>query len=111
MPLSSVAMAASNAAITSPMRAPPLVVPVRDRADRLPFQGAAGVDGQTEPSAGAHDGAQGAISARECRLGRDRDAQPAPGERSLAPALFIGEQFARPGQYSDCVTEALTAAG
>ena len=65
------------------MRPPPVVVPIRDWADRLPFKCVAGLlDRQAELPAGAHNGAQCAIAADECRPnGTGMSNQPRANDR------------------------------
>jgi len=77
-----------------------IIVPVLDRTHRLPFEDAVGVvDRELELAAGPHDRAKGAEAVGSGRLHRNRDAAPAAGVGSPAPALFVSQQFAGPHQH------------
>src|ERR1051326_649794 len=77
-----------------------IIVPVLDRAHRLPFEDAVGIiDRELEFAAGPHDRAKGAEAVCSRRLHRNRDTAPAAGVGPPAPALLIGEQFAGPHQH------------
>src|SRR5947207_6162953 len=59
--------------------------------------------------AGVHGRAHGTEAPRCHWLHRDRDVEPAASERAPAPALFIGDQLASPGEYREGVTDVFGA--
>jgi hypothetical protein len=84
------------------MRPLPVVIPIRDWDDRLPFERPIGiVDRQTKLATSTLDGAKRAVAARKTRPCMYRNLQLSDRECSLTPSPLVEDEFASSREDGD----------